>query len=415
MSFTPATARGTGSPEPAALTTRFAPYRAHPDSPAAPRTARGRMAVLALPAAFSSVPTARRFVANIVARWGMGAEIRDAAELVVSELAGNAARHGCSEMTIRLADGNDRLHVTVHDSGRPPEERHGHGAGGPDEHGRGLAIVRSLARSVVVSRGPGGWRVDVVLQVPSPWSAREETDDAVPPEHGQTTVLTSAVRLSTAAGEEAPGTGGPGRGRPCKPCATQTPILVTGSSDRVGRGTPMSGPARSDGPYACRRAGRDPVSTNGGRRRHWREWLSEFAATAILLFVMVSLFRVLHGADSPPAHMIPSAGKLAIGALVSGLTVGLLVASPFGRCSGGHLNPAVSLAFWLLRALSGRDATAYIAAQLAGSTAGVAAGRLLWGEQAAAPAVGAAPRRGGAGRPGAGGFIAAAPAPPGPG
>ena len=52
------------------------------------------------------------------------------------------------------------------------------------------------------------------------------------------------------------------------------------------------------------------------------------------------------------------------------------------------MNPAVSVAFWLMRALPGRDAAAYVVAQLAGSAAGVATGRLLWGEQAAAPAVG---------------------------
>lgn len=131
------------------------------------------------------------------------------------------------------------------------------------------------------------------------------------------------------------------------------------------------------------------MRTNKGCRRPWREWLSEFAATAVLLFVMVSLFRVLRGAGSPLAHAMHSAGaQLVVGALVSGATVALLVASPLGRCSGGHLNPAVSLAFWLLRALPGRDAVAYAVAQLAGSAAGVAGGRLLWGGQAASPAVG---------------------------
>ncbi|MEU6091668.1 aquaporin [Streptomyces sp. NPDC047085] len=131
------------------------------------------------------------------------------------------------------------------------------------------------------------------------------------------------------------------------------------------------------------------MSTSGGRRLPWPEWFSEFAATAILLFVMVALFRVLYGTDSSVAHALPAAGgRLAIDALVSGGTVGLLVASPFGRRSGGHLNPAVTLAFWLLRALSGRDAVAYVLAQLAGSAAGVAAGRLLWGERAATRKVG---------------------------
>ncbi|MFF3062525.1 MIP/aquaporin family protein [Streptomyces sp. NPDC057909] len=123
--------------------------------------------------------------------------------------------------------------------------------------------------------------------------------------------------------------------------------------------------------------------------RHWRAWLSEFAATAILLLVMVTLFRNLFGAGSVLARAIPSQdGRLVADAVVSGITVGLLIISPFGRRSGGHMNPAVSLAFWLMGALPGRDAAAYAASQLAGSLAGVAVGRLVWGEQTADPAVG---------------------------
>ncbi|MER7692806.1 aquaporin [Streptomyces sp. NPDC097610] len=137
-----------------------------------------------------------------------------------------------------------------------------------------------------------------------------------------------------------------------------------------------------------------------GRGRHWRAWLSEFAATAILLLVMVTLFRHLFGAGGVLAHAMSSPeGRLAADSVVSGVTVGLLIASPFGRRSGGHMNPAVSLAFWLMGALPGRDAAAYAASQLAGSVAGVAAGRLLWGRQAADPAVGFAVIRASEGMP----------------
>ncbi|MGY6019695.1 aquaporin [Streptomyces spinosirectus] len=132
------------------------------------------------------------------------------------------------------------------------------------------------------------------------------------------------------------------------------------------------------------------MNPNGAHRGSpWSEWLSEFTATAILLFVTVSLFRLLFGPDSAVAQAIPPAGpRLVIDALVSGATVGMLIASPLGRRSGGHLNPAVSLAFWLLRALPGRDAVAYGVAQLAGSAAGVAVGRASWGGRVATPEVG---------------------------
>lgn len=143
--------------------------------------------------------------------------------------------------------------------------------------------------------------------------------------------------------------------------------------------------------------------------RHWGAWLSEFAATAILLLVMVTLFRGLFGTGGSLAHAIPSAeGRLAVDAVVSGVTVGLLIVSPFGRRSGGHMNPAVSLAFWLMGALPGRDAAAYAAAQLAGSVTGVAVGRLVWGEHTADPAVGFAVIRASAHIPPAAVFVSEA-------
>ncbi|MEU1415206.1 aquaporin [Streptomyces sp. NPDC046994] len=124
-------------------------------------------------------------------------------------------------------------------------------------------------------------------------------------------------------------------------------------------------------------------------RHNWRAWLSEFAATAILLLVMVTLFRHLFGAEGLLARAVPSQeGRLVVDAVVSGTAVALLIVSPFGRRSGGHMNPAVSLTFWLMGALPGRDAAAYAAAQLAGSLTGVAVGRLVWGAQTAHPAVG---------------------------
>ncbi|WP_051370481.1 aquaporin [Streptomyces sp. 142MFCol3.1] len=130
-------------------------------------------------------------------------------------------------------------------------------------------------------------------------------------------------------------------------------------------------------------------SRRGCSRHDWPAWLSEFASTAILLLVMVTLFRHLFGAGGLLGHALPSQeSRLVADAVVSGITVGLLIVSPFGRRSGGHMNPAVSLAFWLMGALPGRDAAAYAAAQLAGSLTGVAVGRLVWGEQTAHRAVG---------------------------
>ena len=78
---------------------------------------------------------------------------------------------------------------------------------------------------------------------------------------------------------------------------------------------------------------------------------------------------------------------MAIDGAVIGTVIGLLIISPAGRSSGGHFNPAVTVTLWLLRGLPGRDAAAYITAQLAGSLAGVLLGRALLGPVIAGPAV----------------------------
>jgi glycerol uptake facilitator-like aquaporin len=91
---------------------------------------------------------------------------------------------------------------------------------------------------------------------------------------------------------------------------------------------------------------------------------------------------------------------MAIDAVITGAVVGSLIISPLGRSSGGHFNPAVTVTLWLLRGLPGRDAAAYIAAQLAGSLAGVMLGRAVLGAVIAHPSVDYAAIQPAAGWPG---------------
>ena len=56
--------------------------------------------------------------------------------------------------------------------------------------------------------------------------------------------------------------------------------------------------------------------------------------------------------------------------LAMGATAVLLIYSRFGKRSGAHMNPAVTLANLRLGRITGRDAAAYIAAQFAGAVAG---------------------------------------------
>jgi MIP family channel proteins len=70
-------------------------------------------------------------------------------------------------------------------------------------------------------------------------------------------------------------------------------------------------------------------------------------------------------------------------AAVFGLVIMVMVYAT-GHLSGAHINPAVTLAFTLTRHFPPRDAIAYIAAQLAGATAGALVLLALWSAKPAA-------------------------------
>src|SRR4051794_17951373 len=72
---------------------------------------------------------------------------------------------------------------------------------------------------------------------------------------------------------------------------------------------------------------------------------------------------------------------------VAGFAVSLLAISPLGRRSGAHLNPAVTIGFWLRGMMRPRDVAGYIGAQMSGAVAGVVAARYLLGAAIASPPV----------------------------
>jgi aquaporin NIP len=80
-------------------------------------------------------------------------------------------------------------------------------------------------------------------------------------------------------------------------------------------------------------------------------------------------------------------------AIVFGLVIMAMVYAT-GHLSGAHINPAVTIAFTLSRHFPARDAAAYVAAQLAGATAGALLLLSAWSDKpanlgATTPSVGA--------------------------
>jgi aquaporin Z len=106
---------------------------------------------------------------------------------------------------------------------------------------------------------------------------------------------------------------------------------------------------------------------------------AELAGTFLLVAIGVSFVVIAFGAGSPVVVAIPSAGlrRLLTGFLF-GSTGALIAISPLGELSGAHINPVVTLAFWLRRRIGSRLAAAYVAAQLTGAAL-AAVPLLAWG------------------------------------
>ena len=117
-------------------------------------------------------------------------------------------------------------------------------------------------------------------------------------------------------------------------------------------------------------------------RLHPQLYLAEAIGTALLVFFGLSLVILF-------ASALPATGWRR--ALTGGCfgTVGALIAiSPLGRISGAHINPAVTLAFWLEGKLAWRDTLCYVLAQSLGAVLG-AIPLLLWGDRGRAVNFGA--------------------------
>ena len=128
-----------------------------------------------------------------------------------------------------------------------------------------------------------------------------------------------------------------------------------------------------------------------------RECLAEYVGTALLLLVGLSAVCADFAVRSPVASALPDSNvrRLLTGIIFAG-TVTAIVYSPLGRRSGGHLNPAVTLAFWLLGKITSRSAMFYVAAQIAGALTGAALVLAIWGGWATNVQVGATvPKDGG--------------------
>jgi len=130
------------------------------------------------------------------------------------------------------------------------------------------------------------------------------------------------------------------------------------------------------------------VSIFSKLRSNWPEYLMEAWALGVFM-LSAGFFAVLIEAPGSPVRSLvadPHA-RLALNGAAMGLTAMAIIYSPWGRRSGAHMNPAVTLSFLMLGRTSRVDAMFYVIAQLIGGVLGVLAALALFGEKFTAPPV----------------------------
>lgn len=105
---------------------------------------------------------------------------------------------------------------------------------------------------------------------------------------------------------------------------------------------------------------------------HWQEYLIEAFGLGAFMVAAGTVVTGIEIDASPIKHYIadPFLRRIPIG-VAMGLTAIALIYSPWGKRSGAHLNPAVTLTFFRLGKLTPWDAFFYVLAQFIGGVIGV--------------------------------------------
>ena len=105
---------------------------------------------------------------------------------------------------------------------------------------------------------------------------------------------------------------------------------------------------------------------------HWPEYLMEAGLLGAFM-VSACVFGVLYGFPQSPVRQAVSSDFLRnlLGGLSMGLTAFVIFYSPWGKQSGAHINPSVTLTFLRLGKIRFWDALLYVTAQSVGAVLGV--------------------------------------------
>ncbi len=122
-------------------------------------------------------------------------------------------------------------------------------------------------------------------------------------------------------------------------------------------------------------------------RKHWPLYLMEAAELAIFMLSACLCTALLFFPASPAIRLLPDATlRRAILGLGMGSTAVGIILCPWGKRSGAHFNPSITLSYLLLGKIHRVDASGYILGQFFGGLAGVLLSALLLGHTVIASA-----------------------------
>lgn len=124
-------------------------------------------------------------------------------------------------------------------------------------------------------------------------------------------------------------------------------------------------------------------------RKHWPEYLMEAWGLGLFMVAAGSAVMIVESPIATLSKWLPE-GALARRALIGlamGLTAITVIYSPWGKRSGAHINPAVTLSFLRLGKIAAWDAFFYIVFQFIGGTLGILLAAFLFGDSFKLPPV----------------------------
>lgn len=107
-------------------------------------------------------------------------------------------------------------------------------------------------------------------------------------------------------------------------------------------------------------------------RHHWPEYLMEAAGLGLFMISACIFATILEYPGSPVRQAIPDPFfRRVLMGMAMGLTAIGIIFSPWGKQSGAHINPCITLTFFRLGKIAPWDTLFYVIAQFVGAIAGV--------------------------------------------